>query len=309
MKRQRFVPEKDGFFGAYWENKEKSNEAIIAMLGDDTEDYMARSGVKWLHKYGVNVMTMSPSRKDYGYHNYPLERIENAIKWLKDNGNRKIGIVGASTTGMLALVAASYFQDITLTIAMTPSDFVWQGFEQGKKDGCKEWPIKGESTVSYRGEPLPYMEFVYQHPQYWQVVEKASKESGDMLNSRKLFDDSEAVRPHNEDEMIKVENIQGKLILIGAEDDSLWDTGKYIRRMEQRLKNRPHQCDYQAVVYKHGTHFVFPETMINTMVPLIGDFVITRLFSAAKKHPKECKETRIDIDRRLVDIINSWRCK
>ncbi|MGO5077159.1 hypothetical protein ACTQ3J_04945 [Oscillospiraceae bacterium LCP25S3_E3] len=49
--------------------------------------------------------------------------------------------------------------------------------------------------------------------------------------------------------------------------------------------------------------------MINTMVPLIGDFVITRLFSAAKKHPKECKETRIDIDRRLVDIINSWRCK
>ena len=24
---------------------------------------------------------------------------------------------------------------------MTPSDFVWQGFMQGKKDGCKEWPI------------------------------------------------------------------------------------------------------------------------------------------------------------------------
>ena len=83
---------------------------------------------------GVNVMTMSPAKKDYGHHNYPLERIEKAISWLKIHGNQKIGIVGASTTGTLALTAASYFEDITLTIGLTPSDFIWQGFMQGKKD-------------------------------------------------------------------------------------------------------------------------------------------------------------------------------
>ena len=33
---------------------------------------------------------------------------------------------------------------------------IWQGFMQGKKDGCKEWPIEGESLFSYKGEPLPY---------------------------------------------------------------------------------------------------------------------------------------------------------
>ena len=65
--------------------------------------------MKWLHKLGVNVMTMSPAKKDYGHHNYPLERIEKAISWLKIHGNQKIGIVGASTTGTLALTAASYF--------------------------------------------------------------------------------------------------------------------------------------------------------------------------------------------------------
>ena len=99
---------------------------------------------------------MSPAKKDYGHHNYPLERIEKAIAWLKLHGNEKIGIAGASTTGTLALTAASLFDDISLTIAMTPSDFVWQGFMQGKKDGCKEWPIEGESLFSYK-EPLPYM--------------------------------------------------------------------------------------------------------------------------------------------------------
>ena len=48
---------------------------VIAMLGDDPEDYMARSAVKWLIRLGVNVLTMLPGKKDYGHHNYPLERI------------------------------------------------------------------------------------------------------------------------------------------------------------------------------------------------------------------------------------------
>ena len=144
MKKRHFDVEIDGFYGAYWKCKTDSDCAMIAMIGDDSEDYLAHTFVKWLHKLGVNVMTMSPGKKDYGHHNYPLERIEKAINWLKAHGNQKIGIVGASTTGTLALTAASYFEDITLTIGLTPSDFVWQGFMQGKKDACKEWPIDGE---------------------------------------------------------------------------------------------------------------------------------------------------------------------
>ena len=29
--------------------------------------------------------------------------------------------------------------------------------------------------------------------------------------------------------MIKIENIKGKLILLGADDDSFWEAGKYVR--------------------------------------------------------------------------------
>lgn len=111
-----------------------------------SEGYMAKSCAKWLKKNGVNVLTMSPAKKNFSHHNYPLERIEKAIEWLKNNGNKKIGIVGGSTTGTLALTAASYFPDITLTIAMTASDFIWQGFEQGKKDGCRECLSRGNRS-------------------------------------------------------------------------------------------------------------------------------------------------------------------
>ena len=95
MKKRHFDVESDGFYGAYWKCKTGSDCAMIAMIGDDPEDYLARTSVKWLHKLGVNVMTMSPAKKDYGHHNYPLERIEKAISWLKIHGNQKIGIVGA----------------------------------------------------------------------------------------------------------------------------------------------------------------------------------------------------------------------
>ena len=106
MKKIHFEVKTDGFYGAYWKNKKETNSAIIAMLGDDPEDYMAKSCVKWLQKQGVNVLSMSSAKKNYSHHNYLLERIENGVKWLKSHGNDKIGIVGASTTGTLALTAS-----------------------------------------------------------------------------------------------------------------------------------------------------------------------------------------------------------
>ena len=307
MRYTHFDVARDGFYGAYWPSPSGADCALIAMLGDDPEDHMARSAVKWLMRQGVNVMTMSPGRKDYSHHNYPLERIETAIAWLKAHGNERVGIAGASTTGTLALTAASMFPELTLTIAMTASDFVWQGFAQGKKDGCKEWPIPGESLFSYRGKPLPYMPFCYQHPQYWHVFDSEGKRTGDMLNSRKIFDDSEAAHPIEEAEFIPVENIRGRLLLIGADDDVLWDAGRYIRRMQSRLAQKPHSCSVEAAVYEHGTHFVFPEGMLKTMLPVGADLFVKLAFPAAKHYPKECRATREDIERRIRRTVDDWK--
>lgn len=306
MKKQFFSNEKDGFYGTYYENPKGANCAMIGLFGDDPNDFMAKCGAKWLHKNGVNVMCMSPDMKNYSHVNFPLERIETAIKWLKSHGNKKIGIMGMSTAGMDSLVAASYFPDITLTFGLTPSDFVWQGFEQGEKDGCKEWPIPDASTLSWQGKPLAYMPFVYAHPEYYHKIEEETKGSGDITRSTHLFIDSEKAREHTEEEMIKVENIKGKLIMVGADDDSFWEAGKYVRSMDKRLKERPHECDYEALTYEHGTHFVLPETMLRKALPVGLKFVMKFIFKAAKDYPKECEQTRKDIDRRLSTALKQW---
>ena len=66
-----------------------------------------------------------------------------------------------------------------------------------------------------------------------------------------FFCSTEAAHPITEEEFIKVENIRGRLFLVGAEDDALWDTAKYIHRIEKRLAEKPHTCEVEAVVYEH----------------------------------------------------------
>jgi hypothetical protein len=45
------------------------------------------------------------------------------------------------------------------------------------------------------------------------VIEQETKRTGDMINSRKLFDDSEAVHPILEEEKIKIEKDSWKTIV------------------------------------------------------------------------------------------------
>nr|MCR4748292.1 acyl-CoA thioester hydrolase [Lachnospiraceae bacterium] len=218
----------------------------------------------------------------------------------------KFGIVGASTTGMLSLVAASYYPEITLTIALSPSDFIMEGFYRGKRDGFNEWPGENESTLTWQGKQLPYLPYAYRHPEYGQKIKEESKAGGDMVASRKLFDESERLHPVKEEEKIKVERIKGKLLLIGAEDDVLWNTAKYIRRMEQRLKEKESECIPEILVYEHGTHFIFPESLLKTMLP-VGSGLFIRLFKAGKEYPSECRKSREDVDIKISCAINEWK--
>ena len=297
---------KKGFYGCYWP-VEGSRCAILAMLGDDCEDYMARSAVKWLQKkFQISVLTLSPAHKDYSHHNLPVERIGAALTYLKEQGIVKFGIAGASTTGMYALLAASYYTEITLTLAMTPADFVMEGFYQGKRDGQTEWPGDGESSASWEGKPLPYLPYAYRHPEYGKKMKEEAKKGGDLIASREIFVASEKAHPIREEEFIKIERIKGKLLLIGAKDDVLWETEKYIKRMEKRLAEREHTCEVESYIYEHATHFVFPEGMVKTILPVGGD-LLTRVFAAGRKFPKECKAARIDIDRRITRAVDAWK--
>ena len=307
MQKQFFTPEKDGFHGVWFPAADDTcRKGLILMLGDSSKDFLARTGAKWVNRQGIHAMTMSPDEKDYGHHSYPLERFGSAIGFMQKHGCEKLGVIGASTTGMMALLAASCYPEFSLTIAISPPDFVMEGFYCDGKDGARERPGDDESTVTWQGKPLPYLPYAYRHPEYWQKIMEESKAGGDRIASREMFEKSERRHPVREEEKIKVENIHGKLIFIGAEDDALWNTAKYIRRMENRLKVLPHDSVCESWIYRHGTHFVFPQSLMNMMLPFGSDLAVSLMFRAGKEHPKECRTTRIDIDRRLKETLAQW---
>ena len=80
MRKQVFRIESDGFNGAWYPASVQSYRGLIIMLGDSSEDRMAKTGAKWLNEQGIHVMAMSPDKKDYGHHNYSLERFGKTVQ-------------------------------------------------------------------------------------------------------------------------------------------------------------------------------------------------------------------------------------
>ena len=77
--------------------------------------------------------------------------------------------------------------------------------------------------------------------------------------------------------------------------------------MEKRLAEKPHEYEIETMVYAHGTHFVFPEGMLKTMLPVGSGLFVKLAFQAAKKYSKECRQTRIDIEKRMCRVLAEWK--
>ena len=81
------------------------------------------------------------------------------------------------------------------------------------------------------------MPFRYQHPDYWRIISEVQTLAiwlppASCLTTLKRAPDYRGGIHKGR------EYLFAKLFLVGAEDDALWDTAKYIRRMEKRLAEK-----------------------------------------------------------------------
>lgn len=298
---------KDGFAGIFYPSPTPTDRTMLIMLGDSNRSRMVRSAAKYLHKQNCHVLSLCARQKtgdDTGYHNFPMEHCEAAVRWALAHGAKKVGIAGGSTSAMLALIAASLIPELSLVLAFTPADFVMQGFYRGRKEGMQEWPAENQACVSWRGSPLPYQPFYRTEHEYWQVFSEDSRKHRE-INALRVFTHSEAVAPIPEEAYIKVENIHGTVIVAAAEDDTLWEAAKYCRRIERRLRDKGFSYPFESWIYPVGTHFVFPQGMMKALMPLAPNLP-TYLFASGRKHPKACRLAREDIDKRLTVVLAKW---
>ena len=307
MRLKHFTVEKDGFCGLFSPSERNRNAAIIVLEDGHPDSYIVKTAMKWLNRSGVSAMGIGPEKYMKGVHNWPLENVENAVKLLRSQGYDKVGVIGSSFGSNMALSAAVRIPEITLTIALTPNDWVYWGIFNDKLDGTSERPADGESAFSWRGEPLPYMPAPYKHPDYWNMFKEEGKQRGDMLASLNLHDLAEKGHPLTEDIRIPVEKINGYLILAGAKDDVMWNTCRGISRMQKKIEESECNCNLKVLVYEHCTHLIFPESMVKLLLPgFLIDLILPHLYSETKGFAKECRKSRIDLDEHIQSTINEW---
>lgn len=167
----------------------------------------------------------------------PLEYFEKVLKHLKtlpEYSRKKIVICGGSKGAELALLLASKYREIIGVIARAPSSVVFQSIGGGNQSS---WSYKGESIPF-----VPYADYDYSKIKNNEYVElyKLSIEN-EMAVAKAI---------------IRVENINGPILLFSGKDDTVWPSTLMSEMIIQRLKDKKFKYDYNHFAYDNTGHSI-----------------------------------------------------
>lgn len=281
--QQTFSVAKDGFFGEYYPaTGEKFKGKSLVIFGGSMGLFLLTQMLaeKFVDE-GMSVMAIA-------YHveeglpkelkDQPVDVVEKAAQWLKNNGYEKVGVWGISMGGCLALLAASMMPElISCVVSVAPMEMVPQAEEKLGKN------LLNGSAFSWHGKSLPYMKFVPSNTKEclkkyrrdsWKHKEPYSKDM--LIDSYAANDNPEAV--------IKIWNIKGPILLQGSVNDSMCPDEETISRMEKQLADHNFAYPVETHIYPHISHLIVPIKPYST-----------KMFRAERKNPEGCAQDRIDL--------------
>ncbi len=161
----------------------------------------------------------------------PLEYFEKALAALVadpavDAG--RLGVVGVSKGGEAALLLASRLPRLRAVVAFVPSSHVFQSIADG-------WPRT--SSWSHGGEPLPFVP--YARVEFSNLAE---------LYAASLEEEAAAAAA------IPVEQIQGPILLLSGEADTLWPSAAMSAAVVERLERHGFAHEVVHVAYPGAGH-------------------------------------------------------
>ena len=165
----------------------------------------------------------------------PMEYFEKEIKALENQPElkgKKLVVWGGSKGGELALLLASRYKQIKGVIAAVPSSVVFQGLG-GKL--VSSWSENSKSIPFVPFAPYDYSKIV--NSQYVEVYKLS-------------LEQSEAVAKAT----IKVENINGPILLLAGKEDTMWPSDQMCRMIIKRLDENNFKHWYKLFSYENAGH-------------------------------------------------------
>lgn len=245
----RIPLEKDGLYGFLYTPVSGGPFPGIVILGGSNGglyEWLAQS----FASHGFAALTLA-------YFNYrdlpselveiPLEYIKNSVDWLKSQKNilsGRIGLVGGSKGGELALLLASIYNDYNAVVAWVPSAYVWQGVSMNMK------PL---SSWSLNGKDLPFITGVLRPDD----IENYQKGTVDSVRHFYSLGLEQADSDVKENARIQVEKIKAPILLVSGTGDKTWPSEEFSDAIMDRLKKSNYPYEYKHIRYENAGHQVF----------------------------------------------------
>jgi dienelactone hydrolase len=241
--------------------KNKQNIPLIIMLGgSDGAIREVDDRAKIISSHGYAVLALGY----FGMDNLPknLERIPveyffNAINWTKEKqfiDTNKIVILGVSKGGEAALLVASMRRDIKGAIAFVPSNVRWQGIPNGPSFIAK-------SSWTLNGKDLPFLKCSFSFSFLGKIISNSKQ-----IELREIFKpiltaDKSIIEPA----LIKVEKINGPILLMAGKDDKLSPSYEMCQMMRNRLDSLKFEHQVTCLYYDNAGHFIFGPDLMSTI--------------------------------------------
>ena len=173
----------------------------------------------------------------------PLEYFERAIRWLQEQPEvnpDKIVVMGASRNAELALtIAATFPRLVNGVIAYAPSSVSWSNTVLPyNSDAIKP-------SWKYNGKDIPYI-----------PMDKIFGKGAPTINTLEYWESGLKKNDYAELAAIKVEEIEGPILLLSGKDDKVWPSSLMADRIGKRLMEHSFNYSFENIQYEKAGHLI-----------------------------------------------------
>ena len=209
----------------------------------------------------------APGLSDY-ISNTPLEYFQTGLRWLRKKVQPKhdfVAISGQSRGGELVLLLGATFpKEVSAVVAYVPGAVVHSG-----QNACDPKIGREGPTWLLGGKPIPHV-WENNRTATWAPFDEGPSPHRHEKAILTALQDPDAVARAR----IRVEDIEGPVMLLSATDDGSWPSSLYSKMVQDKLVDVKHPYPVEWLDYENGGHSILfpyvPTTQLVYAHPVSG---------------------------------------
>lgn len=209
----------------------------------------------------------APGLSDY-ISNTPLEYFQTGLRWLRKKVQPKhdfVAISGQSRGGELVLLLGATFpKEVSAVVAYVPGAVVHSG-----QNACDPKIGREGPTWLLGGKPIPHV-WENNRTATWAPFDEGPSPHRHEKAILTALQDPDAVARAR----IRVEDIEGPVMLLSATDDGSWPSSLYSKMVQDKLVEVKHPYPVEWLDYQNGGHSILfpyvPTTQLVYAHPVSG---------------------------------------